>query len=224
MLTVMIRFDIADKLGWEEELDPDDIVNLPRSFRLAAVGRPGCGKTTLVLNIIARQIPPFDKIYVIHLDTSTTEYNILDNGDGSDSFVLTDTIDAISEEDLCPRVKTLIIFDDSNFSDLKKDELKKIDELLRFKCSHRGVSVVICTHDLFSIPVKARAKITKYALWQTSDRDRVTSIARKLGIKASTLHSLMTTYLRQPHDFLFIDCDAQTITLNMERCLMSTFC
>ena len=72
-------------------------------FRLCCVGPPNVGKTNVIYNIIYHKKPPFEKIFILHNDNSTKEYQNID------AEYLEELPDI---EEIDPDVKQLIIIED----------------------------------------------------------------------------------------------------------------
>lgn len=67
-------WDINKKTG----LTNRDPLNFPASFRIILCGKPGCGKSNMIKNIIMRvqnQGPKFERIFVLHQDRKAREYS-----------------------------------------------------------------------------------------------------------------------------------------------------
>lgn len=50
--------------GFHERWSSDrNLLNIPHPFRTVCVGRPNCGKSTVIENMLIRADPMFDEIY-----------------------------------------------------------------------------------------------------------------------------------------------------------------
>ena len=60
----ILPIDNPDKEFHEAWDDKRDMLNIPHPFRSVLLGPPNVGKTTVVKNLIIRQDPPFEEIFV----------------------------------------------------------------------------------------------------------------------------------------------------------------
>ena len=156
-------FENKDKKFNEFWTEDRDLANFPNPSRILVCSKPNSGKTTLVLNLILKQNPPFRKIYLLHPDLKNT----LDDDDEDEMKVKEyDSIDFIPLYGIPDPVyfkpvdkkdamtKKLLIIDDMELKTLNKDEKKRLNKVLSFSSSHYNMSVFTTSQDVFSqIPV-----------------------------------------------------------------------
>ena len=63
---------------WHQPIDMDDLGNLAHPCRVILCGNPNSGKSLCILNLLLHKNPPYQKIYLIHNDPNTKEYNAID--------------------------------------------------------------------------------------------------------------------------------------------------
>lgn len=192
-------FSNEDKDNIKEAHDLRNLANHVRSSRIILCGSPGCGKSNVVKNLITNQSPPFDEIYIYHIDTSTKEYDKI-NGK-----IVTSTDQLPSIQELDGR-KILIIFEDCDFGSQSwsKKDLIYLDKYLRYACTHKGVSVYICCQDYFSVPVSFRRKINVYYLFKSDNATQVL-MKRFLPVSKNIINELMEKYLEKDYSNICID-------------------
>ena len=187
--------------------EPHNLINLAdhkRSSRIIITGPPDSGKSNIVKNLIINQNPAFDEIYLVTPDITTKEYNSL-------CCNMCSSYEELPKyEDIDPSTKTLIIFEDYEFDDLNKKELKFIDAYFRYACTHKGMTIYMCCQNYFTIPPKLRRKanITYFARFD----DRTMSIIfGSLGICQKKFQYLCDVYLKDNHDFVCIDSSGHPV-------------
>lgn len=182
----------ADKKN-HEVWTPGDILNFPHPFRGVLLGPPNCGKTTTVKNILLRQHPPFDRLYVIHCDGGyTQEY------DDVNGKLLTD----FPEPNQWPgQEKTLVVVDDIELKTLKRQQRMCLDRLFGYVSTHKNISVLLCSQDPFNVPAIVRRCSNLWVLWPGRDVDAVQTCARKCGEDLRSKFELCTS----PKDSIWID-------------------
>ena len=111
-----------------------DRADFPHPFRVALVGAPNCGKSTLCQNLILHQTPPFERILIWHCDAETQEY-----ADVTDEIVL--VCPQMEDFDACE--KTLCIIDDVALKSLGRAEKMRLDRLCGNWSTHRSISLMI---------------------------------------------------------------------------------
>ena len=62
-----------DKAFHEKWTKGRNMLNMPHPFRGVILGTPNCGKSTTSKNLIIRQDPPFQEVFVIHCDADHTK-------------------------------------------------------------------------------------------------------------------------------------------------------
>ena len=73
----LIPLNNPDKF-FNEKVDDLDFSNISHPARLILCANPNTGKTMVILNLLLHKKPPFDKIYLIHNDPTTKEYDMID--------------------------------------------------------------------------------------------------------------------------------------------------
>jgi len=192
-------FKNADK-GFHEKWSKDrHPMNIPHPFRAVIAGRPNCGKSTMIKNLLMFNKPFFKEIIVVHCDPEyTKEYEDLG-----------EEIELISEipppEGFTGKEKTLVILDDLEYKNLNKLQRKNLDRLFGFVSTHKNISVCLTAQDVFNIPTGVRRCANIWMLWRVCDLDALLNIARKLNYSAKQLKFLFDNYVKTNHDFIMID-------------------
>ncbi len=193
----IIALPNADKKFHESWNDKREKLNFPHPYRACILGRCGCGKTTVVKNILLRAKPCFKELVVIHCDSEyTKEYDDIENKE------ILDEIPA--PEDWEGEVKTLVVLDDLEYKTMKKEQKHNLDRLFGYCSTHKNISVLLCAQDGFNVPPSVRRCCDLCILWKSNDLDTMANIARKSGLNKKdfvSLFSLLTEY----RDSLWLD-------------------
>ena len=193
----IIALPNADK-GFHESTDKlhRDRADFAHPFRAALVGAPNVGKSTLAMNIILHQTPPFERVIVWHCDTSTKEYDAVDD---------VEIVPVCPQmEDFDPEQKTLCIIDDVALKGLDKKERMRCDRLCGSWSTHRSVSVIISSQAPNQLPAGIRRMMNIFVLWRSTDLQSLNDVAMKAGIEKADLKGLLNL-LEGPRDSLCID-------------------
>ena len=191
-----------DKTKWKERwYKGRNLLNLVAPFRMLCMGPPGVGKSLVVKNVIAQVADsgnPFMRIVVVHCDPEyTQEYDDV----GCDLMK-----EIPSPEEWPGDVKTLCVLDDLVYKPIRKDQKYALDRLFGFVSSHKGVSVILCAQDPFSIPVICRRCASVWVLWKLEDEMSLKCLAgRGTGLTIKELKDIFKNIMTNKHDSLWID-------------------
>ena len=189
----------ADK-KWHEKWYPNrNMLNIPHPFRCCCLGPPNVGKTTVIKNLIIRQHPPFEEIYVIHCDANNTqEYNDL----GEEVHMLSEIPSPEDWEGAC---KTLVVIDDLELKTLKQDQRRNLDRLFGYVSTHKNISVILTSQDPFNVMPIVRRCSNLWIMWRCPDLDSMAVCARKTGLKANNFNTIFNKCMMDTKDSLWLD-------------------
>ena len=195
----IIPISNADKSFHEKWYDKRNMLNIPHPFRACCLGPPNVGKSTVIKNLIIRQHPPFEEIFVIHCDAENTkEYQDL----GEEVHMLS-SIPA--PEDWEGKVKTLCIIDDLELKTLKQDQKRCLDRLFGYVSTHKNISVILASQDPFNVPPIVRRCSNLWILWRCPDLDSMSVCARKTGLRANNFNTIFNKLMLNSKDSLWLD-------------------
>jgi hypothetical protein len=209
-MTGIIAIENPDK-GFHENWSDQQIegvdmrrhpMNVPHPFRCVLMGPPGVGKTTIILNLIMRQQPPFRKVYVIHVDGEySKEYDALGK------YV---KLSSVPDPSWWPgQDKSLVVLDDLEYKTMNKTQKRTVDRLFGYVSTHKNISVALTSQDPFNIFPIVRRCADLWVLWKTKDIDSVANIARKAGLFPEQLRSIFKDF--KLRDSLWIDTTPNTL-------------
>ena len=193
----IIVFPNKDKEFIEKWDKKRNALNIPHSFRSIIIGRPHSGKTLLVKNLILRQKPRFEDVYLIHCDIDyTKEY---------------DDINPIKLEEIPSpnewegKEKSLVILEDLSFKDLNKFQAEALKRLYGYVSSHKNISVIATCQDFHDLPIMVRRCSNLFILFPNIDYSNLSQISKKVGLNDNILKKLFKIFCKSNHDSIWID-------------------
>ena len=85
-----------DNLDWEEDSNRNNSPILPRSIRGLIVGKSGCGKTNLLLNLLLKpELLDYNKLFVYGKSLFQPKYKILQCGFNNNLDIIFLTVEKI---------------------------------------------------------------------------------------------------------------------------------
>lgn len=193
-----------DKLFHESWEPDDDMLNFPHPSRFVITGKPGCGKTNFIKNLIIKQDPPWEEIYLLHCDAEyTKEYD--DLGDG---VIILNEIPAPTEWE--GRRKSLVILDDLEYKCMSKDQKRHLDRLFGYVSTHKNISIMITAQDCFNLPPIVRRCANVFVLWKSHDLENMRMISKRCGLTKEDFSYIFKHLITDQRDCLVIDCTEKT--------------
>lgn len=173
------------------------------SKRVLLCAKPNSGKTVTLLNMIVQQHlngDPFEKIYLYHLDNSTTEYDMVSHEK---------CIDIPCIEEFDRDIKNLLIIEDINIKHLKRKELDAIIKLFKYT-SHLNTSIYITTQNPFSICPDIRRLCDEIILWNyNNDSNVLRTIEAQMGLQKNKLSDMFKYICPGQYDSIRITRDGK---------------
>jgi hypothetical protein len=189
-----------DKKAHESYSKGDSPLRFPHPFRCCILGGVNSGKSLIVKNVImAHQAkkPKFKQVIIIHGDPSTLEYKDIEPTQIRSSIPEIDELDR--------DIKKLLVFDDTGFSDLSKDDMRKISDLWRHGSTHRNTSIILGHQAFFRVPSIIRTCTNVFIVFKPRDLDSLACVGRRIGLKKETIVSLFQTELSAYRDCLTVN-------------------
>jgi hypothetical protein len=145
------------------------------------------------------QKPKFDEIHVIHgcKDTHTSEWDKIDPTSTRQ--------DIPSYEEYDPHKRTLLVFDDTDYTMLTADDKMRLSELVRFGSSHCNISCIFLTQVFFRIPKVIKDCCNVFIIYKPVDLDELSTLGRRVGLKKEEIGHLFKTHLPHWRDSLLIN-------------------
>ena len=200
----LLPIDNPDK-KWHEKWDAKrDPLNFPHPFRALLIGPPNSGKSTTILNIIARVRPHFEKIIIIYPGgiEGTKEYDVLGSGDGiefREDFPAPDYFPTVKSKSA---VKTLVIIDDMELREIGGDQRAHLDRLFGHVSTHRNVSIMLGAQQFFNVPPIARRLSNLFITWKPRDLRLLNEVSSRVG---EDLAGIFNALRKNNHDSIWVD-------------------
>ena len=177
-------------------------IRFPKPFKCCISGRPNSGKSLMALHIIMAhqdRAPKFDEIHIVHgcADTHTSEWEKIDPTSTRQ--------DIPSYEEYDPEKRTLLVFDDTDYTSLKSDELMRLSEIVRFGSSHCNISTIFLTQVFFRIPKVIKDCCNVFIIYRPVDLDELSTLGRRVGLKKEEINHMFKTFLPHWRDSLLIN-------------------
>ena len=167
-----------------------DLGNMAHPSRIIFCGNPNSGKLLCVLNLLLHKHPTFEKIYLIHNDTNTKEYNSID------CEVLEEIPDI---EDIDTDKRNLIIIEDLDYkSSLSKEQRALLDRYFGCYSTHCNVSIWLTAQDAISIPATIRRMASHVFIWKSNDINHMAILSSRFGLTPKDLSYIFKNLLTAP--------------------------
>ena len=180
-------------------VEGDSNMRVSMPFRLIIAGNVGCGKTLMSINIILqRQLkePRFEQIHIIHGLESSREY------DSIEPTSIRTNIPHIS--DFTSDRRILLVFDDVEFSKLKRQDLRNLVTICRVG-SHCGISMIFVNQIFCAIPKAIRDNSNLFVVFKPTDLDSINTLGRRIGIDKKTIKHVFDKICPSWHDSLCVN-------------------
>jgi len=214
------------------------------SFFMTIIGKPGSGKTNLLVNMLTnRNIYKrvFDKVLLVMPKTSiqSLKNNIFEDLPESQQFneltpEVFDTIKHIRNEfdkmdDECkkndkkPRTRNMLLILDDVTAQLKDKENQKLLIELSTNRRHLHLSIILISQYLRAIPRAVRSQTTNLVYFKPAN-ELDNNIVRDeyINLPRETFNNLMRFTFKNQHDFLFIDKNNETYYKNLQKIIFAT--
>ena len=203
----LIAFANADKSKQEKWTSGRDLLNIPASFRGIFCGPPSSGKSTIVKNLLIKAKPMYKKVLIVHYGCDsegggTDDYKEFEDDDGFSIVGLEDLPDPrkINEN----REKMMVVLEDIPLSHLNKVQKQMLDRLYGYASSHRHVTVITNSQDVFDVPVGARRCSNLFVIWKSPDLLALSNMASRTGYTPADFRQLFKL-CKSKHDSIWID-------------------
>lgn len=213
----IILLKSGDKEHREKWFSGRDLMDFPGgSFRAIISGPPSSGKTNLIKNILIKANPLYDRVYLVHFDPYSRDY------EDADVDVLEDG-ELPQNDDIDASMKNLIIFEDINYDSLTKEQKLDLASLFKYVSSHKNCNIIWSCHDpVTGIPPSIRRLANLYIIFQLPDLSSLAHIGAKCGMKPADFQEIFKQFIKSPHHNLCIDMTAGTparLRINMYQVL-----
>lgn len=164
----------ADKQNMEGWYEGRRITNFPSSTVFILTGNRSTGKTSTIKNLIIRQDPEFEEVFIKSRDPECKEYE--DMLRSKHVHILED----LEQLRSAPRqTKKLVILEDLSFMGMSVKEKDEMHGLVTHMVSHRNTSVMITCHDYMALDPLYRRMADVTVIFKQNDPTLVELTLRK---------------------------------------------
>ena len=200
--------------------DVDDKIPKPLpqtlNFYMLIAGKPASGKTSLILNLIAKQNKcynqKFDKIYIFSPSLTTIKDSPFDDLPDDQIYKSLEEEDLIKvQQDIADTGEKILFILDDVVNDMKKKgvqlELTKMLMNRRHLAGAGGSTAFITTTQVYNkIPAPIRKTATQVILYSTKNKTEINTIFDELIlIPRDDFFSILKYCFDKPHNFIYID-------------------
>ena len=170
--------------------------------RIMLAGPPGSGKRNMLLHLLFKmRAKPFQTITVCHSDENTTEYDLL--SDQPNYKLRGYSQEGLpGKDDFDLKKRNLLILDELPFLEMNRKQRSELERLFNHVSTHRSVTIVIMSQNLFDVSASIRRSLTHIVLWPSPIQTAVQALSRMLGIQLAPIFKSVCT---ERHDSLTID-------------------
>lgn len=188
---------------WNEKR-AKDLANFPHSSRICLVGEPNSGKSFLCKHIFLHQRPRFKELYIIHADADapTNEFDDLEP-----TMIMGEFPD-ISFWD--GKVKTCVIVDDVEYSNLPRQQVANMNKLFRYGSSHKNITIYCTNQVFFELPSVIRKVSDVFIIWKPRSKTDLKLIANRIGLEYEEFENIFKNICTDYRDSLCIDLKRNT--------------
>lgn len=142
-------YESADKINNDEiTKSKEHLLQFPRPFSILIIGPSNAGKTNLIKNIVNQN--DFRIIYVMHADPDSLDYEDIPH---IKYEIGADYIDRFREYSEYPK---LLIIDDIDFRNMKKEAVNWFYKMLTYTRTHTNLSIISTVQDAIYYPALIR--------------------------------------------------------------------
>jgi len=210
------------------------------SFFLTIIGKPGSGKTNLLVNMLTNKNiykRVFDKVLLVMPKNSikSLKNNIFEDLPEEQTFneltpevfetikhICADFDEVDEDAKKKPRSKNMLLILDDVTAQLKDKENQKLLIELSTNRRHLKLSIILISQYLRAIPRAVRSQTTNLVYFKPAN-ELDNNIVRDeyINLPKDTFSNLMRFVFENQHDFLFIDKNNESYFKNLQKIIFS---
>ena len=210
---------IADKLD-----DYELLSNLNRSHFCAFIGRPGSGKTSLMVSFLKSKTAfrgCFENIYVVIPPTSraSIENNFFENNIPGENIY--DDLDLESLEEIQDRIeanssageRTLLVLDDVQ-TRLKQNDIRKLFLHLNNNKRHLKLSIWVMLQNYNKLEKAVRQNVTDVICFKVGKPELESIFEEQVEMEQATFKKVLKYFFKEPYSFMYLNTASQRMFSN----------
>lgn len=202
-------------IKYSSDIEDDTIpYPLPQGvFFMLLVGKPKSGKTTFLINLLARKNKfynqKFDKVFIFSpsIFSGNLSENPFDDLPDEQKHLDLDELESIIETIYGTDDKICMIFDDVQ-SEFKGDKLNVLLDLVnnRRHYTSAGISIIMTSQVYNQINLKIRKGISHLIFWSSKNKKEIKAVHEEYlsFLDDKELNQILKFVWQKTHDFLFL--------------------
>jgi len=202
-----------------DDLDKSIPKPLPQSqnFFKLIIGRPGSGKTNLILNLLCKRNKnyngKFDKVFIWSPSMGTMKNNPFESipDDQMNEELTVENLQGVLDMVKDTSEKVLFLFDDTVNDIRKSPELQRLINKIVMNRRHLAggdggsVAVIMTTQVFNKVPASIRKTASHIYLFHTRNKTELNILFDELIlISKKDFYNILNYVFKKPHDFLYI--------------------
>ena len=157
----------------------------------------------MMKHLLLHQRPMYQESYIIHGDSTVTkELNDLEPTMMMEDFPPVEFYDS--------KVKTLVMIDDVEFSHLNKEQVARMNKLVRYVSSHKNVTVYVSHQSFVDLPILIRKLCNVFIIWKPRSLIELKLIANRIALHPEQMEDVFENHCNQYRDSLCVDLHFNT--------------
>jgi hypothetical protein len=186
--------------------------------RIIVVGKPGCGKRSVMYNILENYDFDFDTITEVHASAKSEEHDVFEDAADYQLWQWDNTTDGESSQpyrlvgippisrfekrgDDGEKLHHLLIMDEPP-CEWPSDMRRKVGTLMNYNSTHNNCTIFLVTQHFQNLPVQIREAATHFVFFPTHNRLQCSFMSSKCGVD---LESLFRRFCRSKYDSIMVD-------------------
>jgi len=185
--------------------------------RIIVVGKPGCGKRSVMYNVLENFEFDFDTVTEVHASACSSEHDIFEDAEDYQCWQWSDISDGTAEPYNLIGLPPISRFEKRNPDGSQMNHLLIMDEppcewttrmrreigtLMNYNSTHNNCTIFLITQHFQNLPVQVREAATHFVFFPTPNRLQVNFMASKSGVD---LWSLFQRFCRNKYDSIMVD-------------------
>lgn len=186
--------------------------------RIIVVGKPGCGKRSVMYNILENYDFEFDTITEVHASAKSEEHDVFEDADDYQLWQWDNTTDGETCEpykligippisrfekrgDNNEKLNHLLIMDEPP-CEWNTDMRRKIGTLMNYNSTHNNCTIFLVTQHFQNLPVQVREAATHFVFFPSQNKLQCSFMSSKCGVD---LAQLFRVFCPTKYDSIMVD-------------------